>query len=101
MFWWGRFFFPAIFVLIILEQFGISLWWLLGVFWLAPLILRGWCFPMMRGDELPQRKRKELASYDYEPARPIDGSRRIIRTSDGEILTAVEDPSTGMLILED
>ena len=104
MFWWGRFFFPAIFVLFILERFGISLWWVLGVFWIAPLIFGELSLPWMRGsdeNELSQRKRKEIPSYDYEPSRPIDGNRRIIRTSDGEILTAVEDPATGMLILEE
>lgn len=105
MHWWGKYFFPAIVVFIILEQFGWSLWWMFGLIWILPMMFGrgGWCLPWMRDehDDLPPRKRKEIPTYDYDPVQPIEGSRRIIRTSDGEILTAVEDPNTGMLILEE
>ena len=87
MFWSGKFFFAAIFLFIILEKFGISLWWMFGLIWILPMFLGrgGWCFPWMRDehDGLPQRKRKEIPTYDYDLVQPIEGSRRIIRTSGG------------------
>lgn len=90
-------------------------WWsLFALFWLVPKLGRVSCgnwfwardeeAPWQRSDK-PKRRADDFPGYPtHQMPRPaVDSSarRRIIRTSDGEFMVAVEDPATGMLVLEE
>lgn len=103
MFFGGRWIIPVLLV-VLFVKIGWAGWWMLAFFWLFPMFFGGWrghswgCWSSFENEE-EKRKRKNDELYDFNP--PMENRRRLIRTSDGEILTAVEDPQTGILILEE
>lgn len=104
----GSWIFPAIMAVIVLSWLDWP-FWMVGFLWFAPWFFGGASHfgGGCNDQEYDERKRKvkneeqwENRTSTYEPFRD-DTRRRIIRTADGEFMTAIEDPATGMLILEE
>ena len=105
-------FMPTLIFIALISIFGWPWWTFFLLFWLVPKFSRR-CFGIWNrwgpnnertNRQRPKRKRKN-DDFDFD-TQHTNGSeavprRRVIRTSDGEFMTAIEDPETGMLVLEE